>query len=87
MSDLTVFDLLMRANEVRLPGVWEAAFDETEEQLLAAAPHGVDVLDIARAAWDCLPGEARDEALDALFYGWWETREDRRSRTQTGGER
>ncbi|MFI8191448.1 hypothetical protein ACIF8T_21935 [Streptomyces sp. NPDC085946] len=85
MSDLTVFELLMRDNDVRLPGVWQAAFEEAEAQLLAVAPHGVDVLDIARAAWDCLPDEARGEAMDALFYGWWENWQDRQTRTGQGG--
>ncbi|RRQ81508.1 hypothetical protein [Streptomyces griseofuscus] len=82
MSDLTVFDALMRDNRIVLPSVWQAAFTETEEQLTEACPWGVDVLDIARAAWDCLPEAVRGEALDALFYGWWEAEQDRRARAE-----
>jgi hypothetical protein len=89
MSDLTAFELLLRCNEVRLPSVWQVAFEETEATLTAAAPTGVDLLDIAHAAWDCLPDEAaREDALDALFYGWWEAEQDRKARAgQTGGAR
>lgn len=81
MSDLTVFEVLMRDNRVSLPDVWQAQFEEAEAVLMAAAPHGVDLLDVGRAAWDCLPDEARDEALDALIYGWWESYQDRKART------
>lgn len=84
MSDLTAFDEITAG--ISRPSIWQAAFEEAQEQLLDACPDGVDVLDIARAAWDCLPDEvAREEALDALFYGWWETWQDRKARTQ-GGE-
>lgn len=87
MSDLTPFDVLMRDNNVVLPGIWQAVFEETEATLLAACPGGVDLLDVGRAAWDSLPDdEARHEAFDALFYGWWETYQDRKARNAwTGG--
>lgn len=59
------------------PSMWQAAFAEAEEELRGANPAGVDDLDIARAAWDCLPDEeARDEALDELFSAWLKTRQD-----------
>ncbi|NED31020.1 hypothetical protein [Streptomyces sp. SID8499] len=84
--DLTAFEALLRASDVRLPSVWQAAFDMAEAELSEVCPWGVDVLDIARAAWDCLPDEkARDEALDQLFYAWWEAEQDRKAHGQAGG--
>lgn len=83
--DLTPFELLMRDNAIVLPGIWQVAFEEAEELLLAANPEGVDLLDVGRAAWDCLPPEARDEALDALVYGWWESYQDRKARNAFSG--
>lgn len=83
---LTPFDLLMRANGIRLPSVWQAAFEEAEETLTASNPGGVDLLDVGRAAWDCLPPEARNEALDALVYGWWESYQDQKARNAWAGE-
>lgn len=84
--DLTPFDVLMRDNAIVLPSVWQAAFEEAEELLLAANPEGVDLLDVGRAAWDCLPPEAREEALDALVYGWWESYQDHKARKAFSGE-
>ena len=84
MSDLTAFDEITAS--IPRPSIWRAAFAEAEAHLADASPAGVDVLDIARAAWDCLPDEeARDEALDALFYGWWEAEQDRNARTRQAG--
>ncbi|GAA2192834.1 hypothetical protein [Streptomyces bangladeshensis] len=85
MSDLTAFELLLRENRIVLPSVWQAAFEETEAQLAEACPWGVDVLDVARAAWDCLPDDLKPAALDALFYGWWEAEQDRQARTEQAG--
>lgn len=88
-NDLTPFDVLMRDNAMVLPSLWQAMFEETEERLLAVAPEGVDLLDVGRAAWDCLPAEAQAEALDALIYGWWETYQDLKARAafSEGGAR
>jgi predicted nucleotide-binding protein (sugar kinase/HSP70/actin superfamily) len=84
--DLTAFEALMDANKVVLPNIWQAVFEETEEQLQAACPQGVDLLDVCRAAFDSLPDEkARDAAMDALFYGWWEALQDRKARNAWGG--
>jgi hypothetical protein len=86
MSDLTAFEVLLRDNQLARPSVWQVAFDQVESQIAADTTVHVDVLDIARAAWDCLPDEAaRDEALDTLFYGWWEARRNRAE--QAGGAR
>ncbi|QLJ01476.1 hypothetical protein HZZ00_10890 [Streptomyces sp. NEAU-sy36] len=84
MSDLTAFELLLRDNNLVGPSPFEVAFDQVESQIEVGTPVAVDVLDIARAAWDCLPDEAaREEALDTLFYGWWEARQARTE--QAGG--
>lgn len=80
MSDMTAFEVLMRDGGVRLPNVWEAGFEEAQEQLFAVCPQGVDLLDVCRAAFDSLPDDAQGEAMDALFYGWWETYQDRKAR-------
>lgn len=84
--DLTAFEALLRASDVRLPSVWQAAFEMAEAELLEACPWGVDVLDIARAAYDSLSDEDKEAARDQLFYAWWEAEQDRKARTeQTGG--
>ncbi|MFB7736252.1 hypothetical protein ACFC08_18065 [Streptomyces sp. NPDC056112] len=85
MSDLTAFESLLRDGGVRLPSIWQAVFEETQEQLFAACPEGVDLLDVCRAAFDSLPEAARGEAMDALFYGWWENFQDRKAREAWGG--
>jgi hypothetical protein len=86
VNDLTAFEQLMRASRVRLMSAFEALWLESEEMLREACPDGFDVLQIGRTAWDCLPDEAsREEALDVLFYAFWEALEDRKTRTTQGG--
>jgi hypothetical protein len=81
---LTPFDEI--TSGVPKPPIWLAAFEETEAQLLAACPNGVELLDVGRAAWACLPDEdAREEAFDALFYGWWETYQNLKARNAFSG--
>ena len=78
MSDLTPFDEITAA----LPQVspFQALWNEARELLTAAYPHGFDVLDIGRTAFDCLPEAEKPAALDALFYAYWEAEQDRKTR-------
>lgn len=81
MSSLTPFDEIT----ARLPqlSAFQAAWNEAEELLRETHPHGFDVLDIGRIAWDCLPEEEKPAALDALFYCWWSSLEsDREARAR-----
>ncbi|MEU2566569.1 hypothetical protein [Streptomyces althioticus] len=48
MSDLTAFELLLRASDVRLPSAWQAVWAEAEDIMRVEHPHGYDVLDAAR---------------------------------------
>ena len=60
-----------------------------EELLQANHPEGFEPQEIGRTAFDCLPEEEREAALDELFYAYWErivdAREDRAA--QAGGQR
>ena len=60
--------------------VWQASWNEAEETLREVRPDGFDVLEIGRIAWDCLPEEEREAALDALFYCWWTALQSDRER-------
>ena len=60
---------------------FQALWNEARELLTAAYPHGFDVLDIGRTAFDCLPESEKPAALDALFYAYWEAEQDRKTRT------
>ena len=77
MSDLTAFELLLRASDVRLPSAWQAAWEEAEATLRDTFPEGYDVLDVGRLAYDSLHDDLKPAALDALVYGWWEAQQDR----------
>ena len=82
--DLTPFEEITSA--IPRPSMWGAAFAEVQALLLEANPAGVELLEIGRAAWDCLPDQAaRDEAFDALFYGWWEADQDRQASAARDG--
>ena len=55
---------------------WDAMFSEAEEMLRETRPEGFDVHDIGRAAFDSLPEEEKEAALDVLFYTFWAARQD-----------
>ncbi|MFD5579045.1 hypothetical protein [Streptomyces pseudogriseolus] len=80
MSDLTRFEFLLRASDVRLPSAWQAVWAEAEEIMRVEHPHGYDVLDVGRLAFESLHDDLKAEALDALIYGWWEAEQDRAAR-------
>lgn len=69
MSDLTEFNALVA--EVRLPTPWQAAFEDTHDQLRAELPEGFDPRLIGRAAWESLPEAFKEKALDELFHTYW----------------
>ncbi|WP_432139733.1 hypothetical protein [Streptomyces sp. bgisy154] len=79
MSDLTAFELLLRASDVRLPSAWQAVWAEAEDVLAALHPEGYDVLEVGRLAYDSLHDDLKPAARDALFYGWWEAEQDRQA--------
>lgn len=90
MNDLTPFEQIT----AKLPHLspFQALWNEIEEVLVETHPEGYDVLDIGRAAFDCLPESEKPAALDALFYCWWTAlQSDREQRAafeeQAGGVR
>ena len=88
MNNLTAFELLLRASDVRLPSAWQAAWEEAEDILRIEHPEGYDVTEVGRLAYDSLHDDLKPAARDALFYGWWEAEQDRKDRAaQAGGER
>jgi hypothetical protein len=80
MSDRARFELMLRVNGVRPPAVWQVMWEGAEETLAAEHPHGYDVLDVGRLAFESLHDDLKAEALDALIYGWWEAEQDRAAR-------
>lgn len=80
MSDLTRFESLLRASDVRLPSASQAVWAEAEDIMRIAHPHGYDVLDVGRLAFESLRDDLKPAALDALIYGWWEAEQDRAAR-------
>jgi len=78
VSDLTPFDEITRTLPPLSP--FQALWNEALELPTAAYPHGFDVLDIGRTAFDCLPEAEKPAALDALFYAYWEAEQDRKTR-------
>ena len=51
-------------------------------------PEGFDVHDIGRAAFDSLPEEEKEAALDVLFYTYWAARQsDLEARARKEAER
>lgn len=80
MSDLPLFESLLRASDVRLPQLWQTAWEEAEQTLAALFPEGYDLLEVGRLAFDSLHDDLKGEALDALVYGWWEAEQDRKAR-------
>ncbi|MGV9352352.1 hypothetical protein [Streptomyces misionensis] len=83
MSDLTAFELLLRASDVRLPSAWQAAWEEAEDTLRALFPEGYDITEVGRLAYESLHDDLKPAALDALVYGWREAQQDRAE--QAGG--
>jgi len=79
-DDLTPFESLLLANNVRLPSAWQTAWEEAEATLQAVFPEGYDVLEVGRLAFESLHDDLKAEALDALVYGWWEAEQDRKAR-------
>ena len=68
-----------------------ALFNEAEELLQATHPEGFKPEEIGRIAFDCLPEQEREQAMDELFYAYWVlTVEDRERRAHfesaNGGE-
>ncbi|MEU6365700.1 hypothetical protein ABZ876_08085 [Streptomyces sp. NPDC046931] len=49
-----------------------------EELLKKEHPHGFEPAEIGRTAFDCLPEEEREQAMDELFYAYWERTVDAR---------
>lgn len=47
-------------------------FNEAEELLQATHPEGFEPKEIGRTAFDCLPEAEREQAMDELFYAYWE---------------
>ncbi|MFI9598857.1 hypothetical protein ACIHCX_03080 [Streptomyces sp. NPDC052043] len=84
--DLTAFEALMRASDVRLPSAVQVAFEQAEETLRAIYPEGFDLSEVGRLAWDSLHDDLKPAALDALFYAWWEREQDRKTRNAWGGD-
>ncbi|MFD5798790.1 hypothetical protein ACFWIO_35705 [Streptomyces diastatochromogenes] len=87
MSNLTAFELLLRASDVRLPSAWQAAWDEAEDILAIEHPEGYDVTEVGRLAYDSLHDDLKPAARDALFYGWWEAEQDRKARRMADAQR
>jgi len=86
MSDaLTPFESLLRASDVRLPHLWQTAWEEAETTLQAVFPEGYDVLEAGRLAFESLHDDLKPVALDALIYGWWEAEQDRAARFEAMG--
>lgn len=80
MSDLTPFESLLRASDVRLPELWQTAWEEAEQTLQAVFPEGYDLLEVGRLAFESLHDDLKPAALDVLVYGWWEAEQDRQAR-------
>lgn len=89
MSDfsLTPFDRI--TSGVPMVSPWRAMWNEAEELLHATRPDGFEVEEIGRVAFESLPASEREEALDVLFYTFWETVMAARERAaaEGGGER
>jgi hypothetical protein len=89
VNDLTPFDEIT----AKLPqlSAFQALWNEAEELLRETHPEGFEVEEIGRIAFDCLPGEEKPAALDALFYCWWTAlladREARAAFEAMGGQR
>ena len=73
MSDfsLTPFDEI--TSSITFVSPWQAMWNEAEELLHATRPDGFEVEEIGRIALESLPAAEREEALDVLFYTFWET--------------
>jgi hypothetical protein len=79
-DDVTRFELLLRASDVRFPSAWQLVWEEAEETLAVLHPEGYDLLEVGRLAFDSLHDDLKPAALDALIYGWWEAEQDRKAR-------
>lgn len=82
---LTPFDEI--TSSITFVSPWRAMWNEAEEMLHATRPEGFTPEDIGRIAFDSLPESEREEALDCLFYTFWETViADRERAALEGGE-
>jgi hypothetical protein len=68
---LTPFDRI--TSSIAFVSPWRAMWNEAEEMLHATRPDGFEAEEIGRVAIDSLPEAEREEALDVLFYTFWET--------------
>ena len=58
--------------QVRMVSPLETMFRGAEEHLIATRPDGFDLEEIGRLAWERLPEAEKQQALDELFYTYWE---------------
>jgi hypothetical protein len=82
--DLTDFDRI--TSQIPMVSPFRALWNEAEELLLETHPDGFEPEQIGRIAFDCLPEQEREQALDELFYTYWaETVSYREARAAQGG--
>ncbi|WP_412078972.1 hypothetical protein ACLF6K_37145 [Streptomyces xanthophaeus] len=85
------FDLLMAESKIPVLTPFAAMFNDAEEALATTVRlERFTPEEIGREAFDCLPEDEREAALDELFYTYWAAREQDRktlARYQAGGAR
>jgi hypothetical protein len=76
---------------VPMLSAFRVLWNEAEELLQESHPEGFEPQEIGRIAFDCLPEQEREQALDELFYAYWErivdAREARARAEAAGGAR
>ena len=89
IPDFPLDDFDRITSGVPMLSAFRVLWNEAEELLQESHPEGFKPEEIGRTAFDCLPEEERETALDELFYAFWVlTVEDRERRAaQTGGQR